>query len=100
MGLCIASIPAVAQAATPLVLTTGNCPTSLTVNATLKSNVTCNETININSANITLNLNGYTLGTTDNRVIIVNRSGFTLTGGTIRVNTDDRRCFSPIIFYA
>jgi hypothetical protein len=86
VGLCIASIPAVAQAATPLVLTTGNCPTSLTVNATLKSNVTCNGTININSANITLNLNGYTLGTTDNRVIIVNRSGFTLTGGTIRVN--------------
>ena len=96
MGMCIASIPAVAQAATPLVLTTGNCPTSLTVNATLKSNVTCDETININSANITLNLNGYTLGTNDGNVINVNASGFTLTGGTIKANNDDRGVYSGI----
>jgi hypothetical protein len=87
MGLCIASIPAVAQAATPLVLTTVNCD-ALTVNATLKSDLTCPQTIDIDSANITLNLNGYTLSTLSyDDVIKVNASGFTLTGGTIRVRS-------------
>jgi parallel beta-helix repeat protein len=85
MGLCIASIPAVAQAATPLVLENLSCPTSLTVNATLKSNVTCGQTIVIDRANITLNLNGYTLSTGGGEVLRVNASGFTLTGGTINV---------------
>ena len=89
MGLCIASIPAVAQAATPLVLTTENCAAPLTNNTTLKSNVLCPNTININSANITLNLNGYTLGTEQNDVVDVNASGFTLTGGTIIVNNEN-----------
>jgi hypothetical protein len=88
MGLCIASIPAVAQAAAPLVMTTSNCG-ALTVNATLKSDLTCPETIDINSANITLNLNGYTLDTAVNDVVDVNASGFTLTGGTISVNNEN-----------
>lgn len=93
MGLCIASIPAVAQAAAPLVLTTSNCD-SLYVNATLKSDLTCPQIIDINGANITLNLNGYTLGTDDGNVVNVNASGFTLTGGKIRVNQDDNGVYA------
>ena len=93
MGVCIASIPAVAQAAAPLVLTTSNCD-SLYVNATLKSDLTCPQIIDINGANITLNLNGYTLGTGDGNVVNVNASGFTLTGGTIRVNQDDNGVYA------
>ncbi|MEY4899649.1 MAG: hypothetical protein RI895_71 [Actinomycetota bacterium] len=88
MGLYLASIPAAVQAAAPLVLTISNCDI-LTVNATLKSDVICPNTVDIDSANITLNLNGYTLSTSNGDVINVIKSGFTLTGGTISVNNDN-----------